>query len=83
MDPEVATLLVEFVEKTALLRRDAQHKGELEKFAARFARMEQKLTALADRLETVDPALATALRNAWARPAMTLAYRNAEHKKKD
>ena len=66
MDPEVATLLVEFVEKTALLRRDAQHKGELEKFAARFARMEQKLTALADRLETIDPALAKALRNAWS-----------------
>jgi hypothetical protein len=83
MDPEVATLLVEFVEKTALLRRDAQHKGELEKYAARFARMEQKLTALAERLETNDPALAKALRTAWARPAMSLAYRNADHQKKD
>jgi hypothetical protein len=83
MDPEVATLLVEFVEKTALLRRDAQHKGELEKYAARFARMEQKLTALAERLETSDPALAKALRTAWARPAMSLAYRNADHQKKD
>lgn len=81
MDPETATLLVEFVEKTALLRRDAQHKGELEKYAARFARIEQKLTALADRLDATDPALAKALRNAWARPAMSLAYRNAAHQK--
>jgi hypothetical protein len=45
--------------------------------------MEQKLTALAERLETSDPALAKALRTAWARPAMSLAYRNADHQKKD
>ena len=83
MDPEISALLVEFVEKAALLRRDAQHKGELEKYAARFARMEQKLAALADRLDGSDPALAKSLRNAWARPAMSLAYRNAEHRKKD
>jgi hypothetical protein len=82
MEPDVAALLVEFVEKTALLRRDAQHKGELDKYAARFARMEQKLNALADGLEASDPALATALRNAWTRPAMSLAYRNAEHRKR-
>lgn len=82
-DPAVRDLLAEFVEKVALLRRDMQHKGELEKYAARFARMEQKLTALADRLEASDPALAKALRTAWARPAMSLAYRNTAHQKHD
>ena len=84
MDPDADTgaLLIEFVEKTALLRRDMQHKGELERYTARFARMEQKLTALADRLETSDPELAKALRAAWKMPGRTLAFRNAEHQKK-
>ena len=81
MDAALGTLLVEFVEKVALLRRDMQHKGELEKYAARFTRMEQKLTALAAEIEGSDPDLARALRNAWARPAMSLAYRNAAHQK--
>jgi hypothetical protein len=82
MDPEVAASLLEFVEKTALLRRDLQHRQELEKYAARFARIEQKLSTLAERIEASDPALATALRTAWARPAMSLAYRNADHQKR-
>jgi hypothetical protein len=81
-DPDTAALLIEFVEKTALLRRDMQHKGELERYAARFARMEQKLAALADRLETSDPELAKALHAAWKMPARTLAFRNVEHQKK-
>jgi hypothetical protein len=83
MDPEIAPLLVELVEKTALLRRDMQHKGDQEKYAARFARIEQKVTALADRVEGSDPNLAKSLRNAWARPAMSLAFRNAEHQKSE
>jgi hypothetical protein len=83
MDDDVSALLAEFVEKVALLRRDIQHKGELEKYAARFSRMEQKLTTLADRLEASDPGLAKALRNAWSRPAMSLAFRNAAHRKED
>jgi hypothetical protein len=83
MEGDLNALLAEFVEKVALLRRDMQHKGELDKYAARFSRMEQKLTALADRLEASDPDLAKALRNAWARPAMSLAFRNAAHKKDD
>ena len=82
MDPAAKALLVEFVEKTALLRRDMQHKGELESYAARFSRIEQKLTALADSLDSSDPDFAKAIRNAWARPAMSLAYRNADHQKK-
>ena len=83
MDPELGPLLVEFVEKTGLLRRDMQKKGAVEEYAARFARIEQKLNALAERAEASDPALAKALRNAWARPAMSLAFRNAEHQKND
>jgi hypothetical protein len=82
MDPDVAACLLEFVEKTALLRRDLQHRQELEKYAARFVRIEQKLTALTERIEASDPALAKALRTAWARPAMSLAYRNADHQKR-
>jgi hypothetical protein len=81
MNPEIATLLTEFVEKVALLRRQMQHDKELEKYEARFARMEQKLTLLADRLEADDPAIAKALRTAWQLPARTLAFRNAEHQK--
>jgi hypothetical protein len=81
MDPEVTALLAEFVEKVALLRRDMQHKGELDKYAARFSRMERKLMALADRVEASDPDLAKGIRNAWARPAMSLAFRNAAHQK--
>lgn len=81
MDSEVRTLLSEFVEKVALLRREMQHKGELEKYEARFSRMEQKLLALADRIEAADPELAKTLRTAWTRPAMSLAFRNAAHQK--
>lgn len=81
VDAALAALLAEFVEKVALLRRDMQRKGELEKYAARFARMEQKLNALAAAVEGSDPDFAKALRNAWARPAMSLAYRNAAHQK--
>jgi hypothetical protein len=83
MDGEVAARLVEFVEKTALLRRDMQNKGELEPYAARFARIEQKLNALADEIGRTNPDVAKALKNAWARPAMSLAFRNAAHQKDD
>jgi hypothetical protein len=81
VDPNLKALLTEFVEKVALLRRDMQHKGELEKYAARFVRMEQKLLAVADALESSDPELAKALRTAWSRPATSLAFRNAAHQK--
>ena len=83
VDEDFKALLAEFVEKVALLRRDMQRKGELEKYAARFSRMEQKLTALAGRLEGSDPGLAEALRNAWTRPAMSLAFRNAAHQQEE
>ena len=78
---DIARLLVDLVEKTGLLRRDLQHQNDLEKYAARVARIEQKLLALAARVEASDPALAKALRTAWNLPARSLAFRNAAHKK--
>jgi uncharacterized protein YaaN involved in tellurite resistance len=82
MEQDVAALLVELIEKMGLLRRDMQQKKELEKYEARFQRIEQKLDALAERLSREDPALAKTLRTAWQLPARSLAFRNAEHQKK-
>ena len=81
MDPETAALLTEVVEKVGLLRRDMQHRKELERYEARFQRIEQKISALADRLAADDPDLAKAVRTAWQLPARSLAFRNAEHQK--
>lgn len=81
MDQELAQLLIEFVEKVGLLRRDMQHKKELEKYEARFARIEQKFSALAEHLSQDDPEFAKKLRTAWQLPARSLAFRNAEHQK--
>jgi hypothetical protein len=82
MDPELARLLTELVEKTGLLRRDLQHQGDLEKYEARVARIDQKLSALTEAIAKSDPALAKALQTAWQLPARSLAFRNAAHKKK-
>ena len=81
MDPDIATLLTEVIEKVGLLRRDMQQKKELERYEARFKRIEQKVSALADRLSADDPELAKAIRTAWQLPARSLAFRNAEHQK--
>lgn len=81
MDPELATLLTDFVEKVGLLRRDMQQKKELERYEARFARIEQKFSALAELISRQDPELAKALRTAFQMPARSLAFRNAEHQK--
>ena len=78
---DIARLLVELVEKTGLLRRDLQHHSDLYKYAARVARIEQKLVALATRVEASDPDLAEALRTAWNLPARSLAFRNVRHQK--
>ena len=82
MDPELATRLTELVEKVGLLRRDMQHQGDLDKYEARVARIEKKFSELADLISRSDPDLAKALRTAWQLPARSLAFRNAEHKKK-
>ena len=82
IDKELATLVVDLVEKVGLLRRDLQHKHDLDKYEGRIARIEQKLSALATKVSADDPELAKALRTAWQLPARSLAFRNAEHKKK-
>jgi hypothetical protein len=83
MDPEVAKLLTELIEKVGLLRRDMQHKGELERYEARMARIDQKFSALAEFISRENPDLAKSLRTAWQQPARSLAFRNAEHRKQD
>ena len=72
--------LIEFVEKTALLRESIKRRGEDEHYAARVERMSQKLEALAASLEETNAAAATAIRAAWNRPVRSLAFRNAAHK---
>ena len=81
MDRELAVLLTELVEKIGLLRRDMQQKKDLDKYEARMSRVEQKFSALAERVSRTDPDLAKALRTAWQLPARSLAFRNADHQK--
>jgi hypothetical protein len=81
MDPEVARLLADFVEKVGLLRRDMKQKKEFERYEARFIRIEQKFSALAELISRDDPEFARALRTAFLSPARALAFRNAEHQK--
>lgn len=73
--------VVELVEKMALVRRDLKQKGDLEKYAARLARVEQKVEALASAVEPADPAAAKAMRTAWHTPARSLAVRNVGHQR--
>jgi len=83
MDPELATRLTDLIEKVGLLRRDMQHRGDLEKYEARVARIDQKFSVLVERISQTDPDLAKSLRTAWTLPARSLAFRNAEHRKKE
>ena len=73
--------LLEFVEKTALLRETIKRRGDEEHYAARMERMTQKLETLAEAIQATDPATAAALRSAWSRPVRSLAFRNAAHQK--
>jgi hypothetical protein len=81
MERELAVLLTELMEKVGLLRRDVKQKGDLEKYEARLARIDQKFSALAEKIAMDDPELAKALRTAWQMPARSLAFRNAEYQK--
>jgi hypothetical protein len=83
MEHELAVLLTELVEKVGLLRRDLKQKGDAEKYEARLARIDQKFSAFAERVAQTDPEFAKALRTAWQMPARSLAFRNADHLKKD
>jgi hypothetical protein len=73
--------LVEFVEKSALLRESIKRRGDDEHYEARLERMSVKLEALAASIEDAEPKTALALRTAWNRPVRSLAFRNAAHKK--
>ena len=81
MDPEFARLLTDFTEKIGLLRREMKQKKEFERYEARFLRIEQKFSALAEHVSQHDSELAKKLRTAFQMPAASLAYRNAEHQK--
>jgi hypothetical protein len=81
MDPEIAALVAEVIEKVGLLRRDMQHRNELERYEARFKRIDQKISALAEAISATDPELAKTIRTAWQLPARSLAFRNADHQK--
>jgi hypothetical protein len=81
MERELAVMLTELIEKVGLLRRDLKQRGDAEKYEGRLARIEQKFSALAEKIAVDDPELAKALRTAWQMPARSLAFRNAEHLK--
>jgi hypothetical protein len=81
MDPTLARLLTEFVEKAGLLRQDMKRKGDLEKYEARVARIDALLSKVAEHVSTTDPDLAKAIRTAWQQPGRSLAFRNADHQK--
>jgi hypothetical protein len=81
MDPTLANLLTELIEKAGLLRQDLKRKGDLEKYEARVARVDALLSKLAEHISTADPDVAKALRTAWQQPGRSLAFRNADHQK--
>ena len=83
MDPELAMRLTELIEKVGLLRRDMQHRGDLDTYEARVARIDRKFSELAELVSRSDPDLAKALRTAWQLPARSLAFRNAAHRKRE
>ena len=81
MTAPVPTLIADLVEKVALLRREIEHQKDEERYAARIARIGQKIEALAGAIEAGDPAGAKSIRTAWEKPARSLAFRNAAHQK--
>jgi hypothetical protein len=81
MDDAAAQLVVDLVEKVGLLRRELEHQHDAERYAARLARIDQKVSTLADALMASNPTRAAALRTAWEKPARSLAFRNAAHQK--
>jgi len=80
MDDELIPLVTELVEKVGLLRRDMKQHGDDEKYEARLARIDQKVSKLAETIGGKSPDAAKAVRTAWQMPARSLAFRNADHK---
>lgn len=81
MADDLIALVTELVEKVGLLRRDMKQHGDDEKYEARLARIDQKVSTLAETISENSPAAARALRTAWQMPARSLAFRNADHRK--
>lgn len=81
MTQPLASLIADLIEKVALLRREIEHQKDEERYAARLARIGQKVESLAEAVATDDPAAAAAIRTAWEKPARSLAFRNAAHQK--
>lgn len=81
MDPELAHRLTELVEKIGLLRSDMKKRGHYETYEGRLARVDQKISSLAEQISATDPDLATRLRTAWRLPGRSLAFRNAAHQR--
>ena len=82
LGPPVLQNLLAAIEKVGLLRRDMQHRRELDRYQERMTRISDGVAALAERLSEVDPAGAKALTSVWQLPARSLAFRNAAHQKK-
>ena len=81
MDDDLSRQLTDFVMMVGLLRRDMRQKNDFERYEARFSRIEQKFSTLAELISRDDPELAKALRTAMQMPARALAFKNAEHQK--
>ena len=81
MTERLPQLVADLVEKVALLRREIEQQKDEERYAARLARIGQKVEAVAEAVEARDPAAAKAIRTAWEKPARSLAFRNAAHQK--
>lgn len=81
MDSPTAKLLTDFAMMVGLLRRDMKQNKEFERYEGRFARIEQKFSALAELISRDDPDLAKELHTAFAQPSRALAFKNAEHQK--
>jgi hypothetical protein len=80
--PPLPQLVADLVEKVALLRREIEQQKDEERYAARLARIGQKVEAVAEAIEPQDAAAAKAIRTAWEKPARSLAFRNAAHQKR-
>lgn len=81
MTERLPQLVADLVEKVALLRREIEQQKDEQRYAARLARIGQKVETLAEAVEGHDPAAAKAIRTAWEKPARSLAFRNAAHQK--
>ena len=81
MTPPLTGLIADLIEKVALLRREIEHQKDEERYAARLARIGQKVELLAEAVAADDPAAAAVIRSAWEKPARSLAFRNAAHQK--